>query len=297
MLQRLQLLTQQKFTLVLIGVLVLLSAGGIFAYQSFFASNSSEIVEEVELAFDPEGPYALLYPRRDGNALNLSLKRTGTYDKISYELAYVANTDEQSSTTRETQSEEVVNGGIDRGVVGEVDTSKKKTEYEQEILFGTCSKNVCKYDKGVENGTLTLHIRKGQEAYKMLTQWKFQKPDVALGRISSGDEHFRYETTASREELTVVGYTIVNELTGVPKLPGGREVLGKVYALNVPLAKSFPKGKVTFETAETPPQDAKISRFNDSKNEWEQLETKIDGGKLTAQADGAGIFAILVNQK
>lgn len=297
MLQKLQLLAQQKFTLVLFGVLILLLVGGIVAYQKFFAIDPNAIVEEKELSFDAEGPYAMLFPRRDGNALNLSLKRTGSYDKISYELAYVASTDEQKIPGERSEEGESISGGIDRGVVGEVDTSKKKTEYEQEILFGTCSKNVCKYDKGVENGTLTLHIKKGKEAYKMVTQWKFQKPDVALGKIVSGDDHFKYETTASREELTVVGYTIVNELTGVPKLPNNKQVLGKVYSLNVPLAKSFPKGTVIFETAENPPTDAKISKYNDAKNEWEQLETKIDAGKLTAFADGAGIFAILVNSK
>ncbi|EKD90531.1 MAG: hypothetical protein ACD_31C00002G0030 [uncultured bacterium] len=296
MLDKAKVFLSNRTNLILVGVLVLLLAGGIFAFQRFFAGDPNAIVEEIDLAFDPEGPYALLYPRRDGNALNLSLKRTGTYDKISYELAYVANADATGSKDSERLVEDGISG-IDRGVMGEVDTSKKKSEYEQEILFGTCSKNVCKYDQGVENGTLTLHIRKGKEAYRMVTQWKLQKPDVALGKLSSGDEHFKYETTASREELTLVGYTIINELTGVPKLPSGKEILGTVYALNVPLAKSFPKGAVSFELAENPPGDAKIARFLDSKNDWEILETKINGSKLSADSGGEGIFAILADSK
>src|SRR3989344_5676156 len=129
--------------------------------------------------------------------------------------------------------------------MGEVKTSKKKGEYEQEILFGTCSKNVCKYDKGIENGTLTLHIRKGREAYRMVTQWRIQKPDIALGKLISGDEHFKYNLTSSREELALVGYTIINDLSGVPKLPDGKQVFGKVYALNVPIARELMAGEIT----------------------------------------------------
>ena len=93
-------------------------------YQKLFSSQVSEqqVAEEVELNFDPEGPYALLSPRRDGNALNLNLRRTASYDQISYELAYSSE-------------------GIDRGVMGKINTDNKRGEYQQEILFGTCSKN------------------------------------------------------------------------------------------------------------------------------------------------------------
>ncbi len=297
MVDKLKLFLSVRTNAILVGFLVIVLIGGFFVFQKFFAEDPNAIVEEVDLPFDAQGPYALLYPRRDGDALNLSLKRTGTYDKISYELAYAANADQTDS--KKSGEDFPLDGaiGIDRGVMGEVDTSKKKSEYEQEILFGTCSKNVCKYDQGVENGTLTLHIRKGKKAYRMVTQWKKQKPDVALGKLSSGDEHFKYETSASREELTVVGFTIINELTGVPKLPSSKEVLGKVYALNVPLAKTFPKGKVMFELAQNSPGGAKIARFLDSKNDWEILDTKIEGSKLSADAGGEGIYAILIDSK
>jgi hypothetical protein len=92
----------------------------------------------------------VLTPRKDGNAMNVNIKRVASYDSISYELAYTSE-------------------GIDRGVVGTINTADKKPEYDQEVLFGTCSKNVCKYDTGVENGTLVLHIKKGSEAYRMTT--------------------------------------------------------------------------------------------------------------------------------
>lgn len=282
-----------KITVILLISLILLGAGGVMAFQKFTAKSSGP-VEEVDLLFDPEGPYALLSPRRDGNALVLNLKRTSSYDSITYELAYTSTPDQTTvAGTKISDEEGSASGSIDRGVVGTIDTKEKKGEYEQEILFGTCSKNVCKYDKGVENGTLTLHIRKGNKAYRMITQWHLQKPDVALGILSSGDNHLTYKTAADRQALSNVGFTIINDLTAVPKLPSGKQVLGKVYSINAPIAKEVPEGDIRVELAENPSSEVKIYRYD---NKWEELDTKVDGSNLSAKANGAGIFAVLTSK-
>src|SRR3989344_5997324 len=168
-----------KITAILIIVLIFIGVGGVLAFQGLTAKQSGP-TEEIDLTFDAEGPFALLFPRRDGNALSLNLQRTGSYDSISYELAYTSTPDEKvvAGSKISEDGEGNTSGSIDRGVMGTIDTKEKKGEYEQEILFGTCSKNVCKYDKGVENGTLTLHIKKGNKAFRMITQWHLQKPDV-----------------------------------------------------------------------------------------------------------------------
>ena len=291
-------LTAHKVTVVLALTLILLGGFGYIGIQKF-TSNSLDSIEEVDLNFEAEGPYALAFPRKDGNALILNLKRTSSYDEISYELAYtskVLETAVQGNKILE-EGEGSVGGTIDRGVVGTIDTKEKKGEYEQEILFGTCSKNVCKYDKGVENGTLTLFITKGNKKFKMVTLWHLQQPDIALGQLSSGDGHFIYKVNAEREELSNVGFSIINDLTGVPKLPNGKEVLGKVYALNVSLGKDLHSGDVSFELAENPPADAKLYRYNNSKSEWEELDSTVEGSKLSSKASGAGIFAVLTSKK
>lgn len=279
-----------KLTLVLLGVLIIFLLVGYLAYQRFFSTKNIMPLEEISLSFDPEGPYALLLPRRDGNAINLNIRRVSAYEEISYELAY--------------QSQ-----GIDRGVQGTINTNDKKSEYMQEILFGTCSKGDtfstlhCVFDKEVENGTLILRIKKDNKIYKMITTWHLQKPDIALGKLSSGDNHFRYtiSSDASKSsgdsDLSIVGFSIINDLTGVPKLPNGKKVLGKVYSLNVPLAKMLPAGELEIELIESPPADAKIAHYIEAKNEWQVLDTKVIDNKLTAKAAGAGIFAVLVNSE
>lgn len=272
------LISAHKVTAILIVALFLLGAGGLVAFQKFTAKPAGP-VEEVDLIFDPAGPYALLYPRRDGNALILDIRRVASYNEFAYQLSY-------------TDGE-----GIDRGA-GFLDTWIKlpegKGNYEQELLFGSCSKNVCKYDEGVENGTLILRLKKGQQIYRTTALWHLQKPDVALGILTSGDGHLVYKMSAEREQLSNIGFTIVNDLTGVPKLPSGKLVYGKVYSLNAPIAKNVPSGDVSLELAENPPSGAKLFRYN---NEWTELETKVEGAKLSAKADGAGIFAVLVPRK
>lgn len=292
------LFSAHKITIILLVLLIILGTGGYLVFQKFSAKQEEGSIEEVDLPFDAEGPYALLFPRRDGNALVLNFLRTSSYDSISYELAYTSAQDETAVQGNKILDEGDSGTGevIDRGVKGDIDTKEKKGEYEQEILFGTCSKNVCKYDKGVENGTLTLHIRKGKKAYRMNTQWHLQQPDIALGNLTSGDGHLVYKVDADRQTLSNVGFTIVNDLTGVPKLPSDKQVLGKVYSLNTPETKQLPKGDVSLELAENPPSGAKLYRYNQSKSEWQELDTKVESSKLSSKAEGAGIFAVLTSK-
>jgi hypothetical protein len=279
--QKINFLKQNKLTSILVLVAILIIGfGGYLIYQKTIVS-SQEItgpVEEKDLSFDPEGPYGLLTPRPDGNALVLNLKRTSSYDSIGYELAYNAE-------------------GIDRGVVGEINTKEKRGEYTQEILFGTCSKNVCKYDTGVENGTLTLHIRKGKEAFRMTTQWRLQKPVTTLGVVKSGDDHFVYTTDPKKADLALAGFSITNDLTGAPKLPSGKKVIGKVYAMNLANPENLPAGDINIDLGENPPADSKISVYSELEGNWKTLDTKISGSKLTASGGSAGIYAVLSDSK
>lgn len=288
-----------KTTIILAAVLGCLGILGYLGVQKFTA-REAEAAPEVDLSFDPEGPYAELFPRRDGNALVLNLKRTSSYDSISYELAYTSTPEEtvvKANRISEDGDNQSASGSIDRGVKGTIDTKGKQGEYEQEILFGTCSKNICKYDKGVENGTLTLHIKRGNQAFRMITQWHLQKPDVALGVLTSGDGHLIYKVDGDRQTLSNIGFTIINDLTGAPKLPSGKSATGKVYSVNAPIAKEMNGGLVSLELADNPSLEAKLYRYNGSKGEWQELDTKIEGSKLSAKTIGAGILAVLVDSK
>lgn len=286
--------SSHKILVIVIALIVLVALG--FWGFSVNSAKQSGPVEEVDLVFDAEGPYAILSPRRDGNALILNIKRTSSYDSISYDLAYTSTVQETAmSGSKVLDDGEGGNAGgsIDRGVSGTIDTKGKRGEYEQEILFGTCSKNVCKYDQGVENGTLTLHIKKGNKAYRMIAQWHLQKPDVALGSLTSGDGHLLYKVEGDRNTHSNIGFSIVSDLMGVPKTPQGKSVSGKAYSINAPVAKSIAGGQVSLELAENPGVSAKLYRYG---TDWEELETKVEGTKFSTVASGGGIFAVMVSK-
>lgn len=268
-----------KATLILVVILIVVVAIGFWVYKQVSSQIQYEQTPqvktpaEVELSFDPNGPYAILTPRADGDALTLDLKRVLGYGNISYELAY-NDAD-----------------GIARGVVGTIPTSDGKDEYSQEILFGTCSRNVCKYDKGVSVGTLTLHIKKNNQSYKMVTSWHIQ-PVSDKTPFTSADTHFTYQPKTGSSSP---GYVIINDLTAVPTLSQNQQISSKVYSLSGSNSKDFPKGTVSLEVANTPTAKSQIEYFDLQSNSWTPLQTQISGDTLEAQAAGLGIF--LVSEK
>lgn len=298
--QKLQdLFIKHKITVLLILGITVLIFSGYLAYKKFFPPvKIQEIIEEHDLPFDPAGPYTVLIPRRDGNAINLNVKRASAYEGFSYQITY---SDEK---------------GIDRGA-GDLNTwiniQKNQPEFMQEILLGTCSQGFtsgtshCVFDKGVENGTLELHFRQTEKinsrlnkvkVYKLTTPWHLQKPDIALGTLTSPDTHFQYKIIASsNSDLSLIGYSIIQDLNGLSKLPNDKKVQGKVYGLNIPTAKVLSKGNITFELLDNLPSDTKVAFYPDGKNDWQFLDTKVNKNKLSATSEGAGIYTVLVDSR
>lgn len=294
-----------RLNIALVIALILVLGGAGWAISNFLKPVKVVLpIEEIELSFDANGPYAILEPRRDGNAIVLNIKRVAGYEKITYELAY------QSQLNSDEKGEGTEANSVERGVQGEINEfDSSKSEYSQEILFGTCSKGDtfstlhCVFDKGVEFGTLTLKIyekptkdSRTQKVYRFVTPWRMQKPDVALGKIFSADNHFGYKTTATRQDLANIGYTIVHDLSGAPKLDEGKSFVGKVYALNVSAAKKFPGGVVSIEMAENIPSGVSIAQYVVDKDSWELLKSEINKSTITAPASSSGLFAV-VNRK
>ncbi len=67
--------------------------------------------------------------RSDRRALIVNFSNLGVVSSFSYELNYVSN-------------------GIPQGVAGTV-TPKGEGSTQRELLFGTCSRNVCRYHTGI----------------------------------------------------------------------------------------------------------------------------------------------------
>lgn len=79
-------------------------------------------------------------PRGDNQAVNITIVKLSGISSIEYEVDYLAQ------------------GNIPRGVIGTISIKPEDTLIKREILLGTCSANVCKYDKGVKEVKLIFKI-------------------------------------------------------------------------------------------------------------------------------------------
>jgi hypothetical protein len=147
-------------------ILVLFVLGGlvVFAVTSF--SGKEETVKEVEkpkeskvISIDKlsesERPVVALTSRPDGRELTLTIENIQNIETIEYELVYLT-------------------GGVQRGVIGSISVSERDDKVSRDLLLGTCSRGVCRYDENVTGGTLTITFR-GEKSYKFVKDFSLEK--------------------------------------------------------------------------------------------------------------------------
>ena len=83
-----------------------------------------------------------LIPRSDKRAVTMEMTNLTGIQTVEYELSYLAK------------------GDIPRGVIGTIEVKSSDKKISRELLLGTCSRNVCKYDEGVQAVTLLVKITK-----------------------------------------------------------------------------------------------------------------------------------------
>lgn len=97
---------------------------------------------------ESERPIVSLTSRPDGRELTLSIENLKNIKTVEYELVYLTE-------------------GVQRGVIGSVSLKQGETSLSRNLLLGTCSRGVCRYDKDVTGGTLTVIFR-NQKTYKFV---------------------------------------------------------------------------------------------------------------------------------
>ncbi len=131
----------------LVGVVVLgliaLSVVGFGMWKFVFAPSPETVVEEeeIELPVVDSSVKVDLVARDDKKAVTLKISSIpkGT-ESIDYELSYDTS------------------AGLPKGALGTIRLKDGESSVEREILLGTCSRNVCKYDEGVTKINLVLRF-------------------------------------------------------------------------------------------------------------------------------------------
>jgi len=130
----------------------------------FFITAKSKKVEKV--ASEPDTTIHTLSPeaiglsieaKPDNKAVKFIIKKAEGIKSIEYQLKYEAD------STAQERSE----GGedrVERGITGEATIDAGESTYESPWLdLGSCSNNICRYDKGVTSVELTLKIIKSDK--------------------------------------------------------------------------------------------------------------------------------------
>lgn len=124
---------------------LLIIGGGFWLFGSKKSASQSSVKatptpEPVAEELSAEDlPTVRIIPRADKKELTLEIKGIKDANTVEYELTYLSK-------------------GLSRGVVGTIEL-KGESSVTRQILLGTCSRNVCKYDEGVTGGSLLLRLR------------------------------------------------------------------------------------------------------------------------------------------
>ncbi len=168
-----------KKPVIIILLVVILFIAGVFIIRRNNAGTSIDQEETQNVPDLPveQRPIAMLIPKSDGHWLTLKVEGIKVPSAVSmdYELLYKANNGQAVTT---------------QGVPGTVQLNGQ-TSISRDLLLGSESSGKFRYDKDVENGTLTIRFRDGSGKLlgKVMTDWHLQTGATVL---TSVDGSFKY---------------------------------------------------------------------------------------------------------
>lgn len=142
-----------KNKLVVIAVVVVLlvaGIGGFVFFQSKKGAASQAPIEEglgAVTKMKPSDIGLVLTPKSDGKIINLKATKLDGIESIEYDVSYDAEVTDEGDTLV-----------VPRGVAGSPLEVKGQSELSRDLDLGTCSRNVCKYDKVVSDVTFTIRV-------------------------------------------------------------------------------------------------------------------------------------------
>ncbi len=205
-------------------------------------------------------PYVTLTPRTDGKEFTLDISRIDNAQIIEYELIYLSQ-------------------GLSRGVIGSIDLDGE-SEISRKLLLGTCSKDVCKYDEGIEEGTLTLRFRSSEGTRKFVTDFHLQQGD---DKLTSLDGNFSLTGKINKSAFYITMLTV-----GLPKAIEKDIIVGP-YGI-------FTSGRTTISSAEVAfnleEEKDEVKLYSWGTKGWSEEDNIVDGKEVSASIANLGTFII-----
>lgn len=225
-------------------------------------SDTDHIVKDISEVDVAKRPYVTLTPTSDGAEIIISVEKMSDFDKIEYELTYLAD------------NPQVAGEKIERGSTGS-DVNTKDEKYKKSILLGTGSKGVRSPDKGITDGKLTLHLFKGDTEYQSETNWDMFEAGPKATTLKSRSDKFEISIPSIAKSYWV----ILANTVGIPpknvSLDTQKVILPIYGAFSV--APDFDKSasvKIKLETAEG---EFQIRTYLHQNSQWDEtLDVKPD---------------------
>ncbi|MDD3679688.1 MAG: hypothetical protein PHX72_02445 [Candidatus Shapirobacteria bacterium] len=211
---KINLTKKQKIILTVIA-LVVVTIGGFLLIRN--RSQKTDQAGNLPIQIQPltidQLPIVSLTAKNSGRELTLAVKASQIPlgDKIEYELIYY------------------LEDGLSRGAMGEIDLVGGRGE--RDILLGTCSRNVCRYDEGVTGGEVIISLAKDDQLHSFETKFAFLTSSAAYN-----DQNL--------EISTAKGSFIVLEGGGLPAMPD-QEILAGPYVITAEAGSGLVDFKLT----------------------------------------------------
>lgn len=144
----------------IIPLFIIITIVGVLIY-SFFPKTNNNKKEEVAVSPSPQEINKLPV-----NAINIVFKVRPDFRAVSFSLSGLKEKGYRSfeyEISYDAQSSEDPSQIISQGSGSASAIMVNEEPFEREVLLGTCSKNVCRYDKGVKSVKIIIRLQNKED--------------------------------------------------------------------------------------------------------------------------------------
>ena len=244
--------------------------------------NANDVKQLSEISLEKR-PYVTLTPTSDGAEIIISIENMGQFDKIEYELTYMAD------------NPQIAGEKIERGSTG-TDVNTKDAKYKKSILLGTASRGVRNPDKSITDGKLTMHLAERDTQYLSETNWDLIQAGVKPQQIYDRSSKFAVSLPSLGKDYWI----ILADTIGLPAQRGDfktENVLLPVYG-SFSIAPKFPENAQVSIKEDGEVTDLGLYSYNQQDSKWQKLEVNFDSSAntLISKVDSFATFVVIASK-
>jgi len=234
-------------------------------------------VEDISKIEISKRPYVTLTPTSDGAEILISIENMDYFDKIEYELTYLAD------------NPQIAGEKLERGSTG-IDINTKEPKYKKSILLGTASRGTRSPDKGITDGKLTLHLFRQDTEYQSETNWDLFNEGAKTKQIEDRSNKFAITLPSLGKDY----YIIIADTVGIPRnaeFDSNKAVL-PIYGIFSVAPDFKSSAKVTIKISSNA-QSPQLYSFNSKDEKWQKLESESNDSEISTSTNSFSTFVVV----